>query len=190
MKNNRFGQAKILTQSEIESLFSQGLTTARDRALFGICLWTTARINEACTLFRLDVFSDSGVLLPELTIRWYNTKGHQDTRQIPITSNLAELLLAYQPPKIEYLFPGRHGRGHISPQSASHILRDACKRVGLVGVSTHSFRRSTITAMHRNGVGLKTIQSISGHSSLRNLERYIAVDDQAKRDAISTLNFF
>jgi integrase/recombinase XerD len=189
MKNNRFGQAKILTQSEIESLFSQGLTTARDRALFGICLWTTARVNEACTLRARDVFSDSGVLLPELTIRWYNTKGKLDTRQIPITENLADLLLEYGDQRTEYLFPGRHGRGHINPQSASHILRDACKRVGLVGVSTHSFRRSTITAMHRNGVGLKTIQSISGHSSLRNLERYIAVDDRAKRDAISALSF-
>lgn len=189
MKNNRFGQAKILTQSEIELLFSKGLTTTRDRALFGVCLWTGARINEACTLFALDVFSTEGRLLSELTIRWYNTKGHQATRQIPITSNFAELLLAYQDSKTEFLFPGRHGRGHISPQSASHILRDACKQVGLVGVSTHSFRRSTITAMHRNGVGLKTIQSISGHASLRNLERYIAVDDLAKRDAIASLNF-
>ena len=189
MKNNRFGQAKILTQSEIELLFSEGLTTARDRALFGVCLWTTARINEACTLRSLDVFSTSGVLHEELTIHWYNTKGKLDTRQIPMTVNLADLLLAYGYPKTEYLFTGRHGRGHINPQSASHILQDACKRVGLLGVSTHSFRRSTITAMHRAGVGLKTIQSISGHTSLQNLERYIAVDERAKRDAISALNF-
>lgn len=190
MKTNRFGQAKILTQIEIDSLFNEGFTTARDRALFGVCLWTTARINEACTLVTSDVFATSGQLLSELTIRWYNTKGHQDTRQIPLTANLGELLLAYQHPKTEYLFPGRHGKGHINPQSASHILKDACERVGLVGVSTHSFRRSTITAMHRNGVGLKTIQSISGHASLRNLERYIAVDDRAKRDAISALTFY
>lgn len=189
MKNNRFGQAKILTQSEIESLFNSGLTTTRDRALFGVCLWTTARVNEACTLLTTDAFAATGQLLAELTIRWYNTKGKLDTRQIPLTENLASLLLEYGNHRSEYLFPGRHGRGHINPQSASHILRDACKRVGLVGVSTHSFRRSTITAMHRNGVGLKTIQSISGHSSLRNLERYIAVDERAKRDAIAALNF-
>jgi integrase/recombinase XerD len=189
MKNNRFGQAKILTQSEIELLFAEGLTTARDRALFGVCLWTSARINEACTLRSLDVFSTSGVLHEEVTIRWYNTKGRLNTRQIPMTASLVELLLAYGYPKTEYLFPGRHGRGHINPQSASHILQDACQRVGLSGVSTHSFRRSTITAMHRAGVGLKTIQSISGHASLRNLERYSVVDDRAKRDAISTLKF-
>lgn len=189
MKNNRFGQAKILTLREIELLFAEGLTTARDRALFGICLWTSARINEACTLRSLDVFSTSGSLHEELTIRWYSTKGQLGTRQIPVAPKLAELLLSYGYPKTEYLFPGRHGRGHINPQSASHILRDACKLVGLTGVSSHSFRRSAITGLHRLGVGLKTIQTISGHANLRNLEKYIEVSDEAKLEAISKLDF-
>jgi integrase/recombinase XerD len=35
MKIDRHGQAKILTQSEIQLLFSQGLQSDRDRALFG-----------------------------------------------------------------------------------------------------------------------------------------------------------
>jgi integrase/recombinase XerD len=35
MKIDRHGQAKILTQSEIQLLFSQGLQTDRDRDLFG-----------------------------------------------------------------------------------------------------------------------------------------------------------
>jgi integrase/recombinase XerD len=35
MKIDRHGQAKILTQSEIQLLFSQGLQTDRDRILLG-----------------------------------------------------------------------------------------------------------------------------------------------------------
>jgi integrase/recombinase XerD len=50
MKIDRHGQAKILTQAEIQLLFSQGLQNNRDRALFGICLYCCCRINEACTL--------------------------------------------------------------------------------------------------------------------------------------------
>jgi integrase/recombinase XerD len=38
MKIERHGQAKILTQQEIELLFNEGLLSERDRTLFGVCL--------------------------------------------------------------------------------------------------------------------------------------------------------
>ncbi|MCC5653925.1 hypothetical protein LC609_29940 [Nostoc sp. XA013] len=41
----------------------------------------------------------------------------------------------------EFLFPGRHGLGHIHKVSADKILRDTCVRLGIEGVNTHSFRR-------------------------------------------------
>lgn len=65
MKIDRHGQAKILTQSEIRLLFSQGLQSDRSRALFGICLYCCCRINEACTLNVKDVYS-KGRVRPEL----------------------------------------------------------------------------------------------------------------------------
>jgi integrase/recombinase XerD len=77
MKIDRHGQAKILTQSEFQLLFSQGLQTDRDSeallltavsALFGICLYCCCRINEACTLNVNDVYS-KGKVRPELLIR-------------------------------------------------------------------------------------------------------------------------
>ncbi|MEP1079972.1 site-specific integrase [Leptolyngbya sp. PL-A3] len=41
--------------------YIEGLPTDRDRALFGICLYTTARVNEACSLHAADVYgTDSG----------------------------------------------------------------------------------------------------------------------------------
>jgi hypothetical protein len=39
MKVDRHGKAKILSQAEIQLLFSQGFQTDRDRALFGICAY-------------------------------------------------------------------------------------------------------------------------------------------------------
>ena len=74
MKIDRHGQAKILTQSEIQLLFSQGLQNNRDseallrsadRALFGICLYCCCRINEACTLSVNDVYHDLPSNLPQ-----------------------------------------------------------------------------------------------------------------------------
>jgi integrase/recombinase XerD len=55
MKIEGHGPAKILTQEEIELLFNEGLLSCRDRALFGICLYT-ACTAQACSLKVIDVF--------------------------------------------------------------------------------------------------------------------------------------
>jgi integrase/recombinase XerD len=195
VKINRFGQAEILTSEDITLLFSEGFVNERDRALFGICLYAGARINEACTLLKGDVISPRGVR-PKLIIRSHNTKGKQDTREIQIHPTLKEYLEAYAPTikargKNPHLFPGRHGLGHIHKCSADRIMREALERVGMEerGFSTHSFRRTCLTTMSDAGIPLRHIQSISGHRSLAALERYLGVTDQHKENAIAALNF-
>jgi integrase/recombinase XerD len=92
MKIDRHGQAKILSQSEIQLLFSQGLQNNRDseallrsadRALFSICLYCCCRINEACTLSVNDVYDRAGRARGELIIRKGNTKGKLATSSPP-----------------------------------------------------------------------------------------------------------
>ena len=191
MKVNRYGKAETLTPEQISLLFTQAFVKPRDRALFGICLYTACRINEACTLLRGDVIGIKGVR-SKLVIRSYNTKGKQDTREIQVHPRLMEFLTEYSQElkgSNPYLFPGRHGLGHIHKASADRILREACNCVGIEGVSTHSFRRTALTWMSDAGVPLRHIQSISGHRTLAALERYLGVTDQQKQNAISTLNF-
>ncbi len=162
MKIDRHGKARILTQTEIQLLFSQGLQTVRDRALFGICLFTACRIREACTLRTADAYDAQGRVLPKLIIRKGNTKGKLATRTIPIIDDLRILLTNYHPGwKEVYLFPGRFGL-HLDPDSADKILRLACKRVGLIGVSSHSFRRTALTQMSDNGTPLRVIMEFPG----------------------------
>lgn len=191
MKVNRYGKAETLTSEQISLLFTQAFVKPRDRALFGICLYAACRINEACTLLRGDVIGIKGVR-SKLVIRSYNTKGKQDTREIQVHPRLMEFLTEYSQElkgSNPYLFPGRHGLGHIHKASADRILREACNCVGIEGVSTHSFRRTALTWMSDAGVPLRHIQSISGHRTLAALERYLGVTDQQKQNAISTLNF-
>jgi integrase/recombinase XerD len=95
MKNDRHGKAKILTQAEIQLLFSQGFQEDRDRALFGICLFSACRIREACTLYTTDAYEPSGKVRPVLIIRKANTKGKLATRTIPIIDDLRSLLNNY-----------------------------------------------------------------------------------------------
>jgi integrase/recombinase XerD len=190
MKVERHGQAKILTQGEIELLFRDGciLDPPRDRALFAVMLYTAARVNEAVTLHLSDVFDRRGRVRPEITIRKGNTKGKLATRTIPVLEDLKNKLNHYHPQKHEYLFPGRHGRGHLHSDSASWILREACERIGLEGVSTHSFRRTALTQLSNAGIPVRIIQEISGHRTLDELYKYLEVRPEQVRGAISALS--
>ena len=169
MKVNRYGRAEVLTQQQIHLLFTEGFTKARDKALFGICLYGATRINEACTLLSGDIIGIKGIR-DKLVIRSYNTKGKRDTREIDVHPKLEQYLEDYQNdgfnPKKTYLFSGRHGYGHIHKGSADLILRKVCHRLEIEGVSTHSFRRTALTQMSDAGVPLRHIQVISGHRTL------------------------
>jgi integrase/recombinase XerD len=188
VKIDRHGQAKILTQAEIQLLFSQGLQTKRDRALFGICLYCCCRINEACTLNVNDVYNRAGRVRAELLIRKGNTKGKLATRSIPVIEDLRGLLIAYQHPEDGYLFPGRWGRKHINSDSAARILREAMERVGIEGGSTHSFRRTGLTQLSNAGIPLRVIQEISGHNNLEQLQKYLEVKPEQVRGAVAALS--
>lgn len=189
MKIDRHGRAKILTTEEIQLLFNKGLQNSRVRALFGICLFTACRIQEACTLRRKDVFDEKRLVRSELIIRKGNTKGKLATRTIPVGEELRSLLADYNPPSYYwFLFPGRHGKGHINPDSAARILREATTRVGIEGASTHSFRRTALTAMSDTGIPLRVIQEVSGHRTLDELQKYLEVRPSQVRGAIAALS--
>jgi integrase/recombinase XerD len=188
MKTQRHGQAKILSSAEIEKLFTEGFQNDRDRALFGFCLYTGCRISEACSLLPEDIYKGFEAR-SVLTIRKGNTKGDIATRQIDCHPRLKELLETYVPGE-KYAFPGRHRHnGSIHPDSADLILRQACERVGLEGVSTHSMRRTALTMMSNAGIPLRHIQSISGHKSLAALQVYLEVSPEHRKSAIAALNF-
>ena len=191
MKIDRHGRAKILTQDEIQLLFNSGFTLnpVRDRTLFAVCLYTACRINECVTLHTKDVYDSRKRVRPLILIRKGHTKGKLATRTIPIIEDLKVRLKQYKPPQPKgYLFPGRHGKGHLHPDSASWILREACSRVGIEGVSTHSFRRTALTQMSNAGIPLRVIQEISGHLTLDELYKYLEVKPEQVKGAIASLS--
>ena len=187
MKRDRNGQAKILSEEEVAAIFN--LLNPRDRAIFAICLFCGCRISEALSIRAGDV--GNGMI----TLRKANTKGKKGSRSLPISLSLEKILndyinsisrserVATASPN-EYLFPGRAGDKPLTRAYTDLVLRQACDRLGFKGISTHSFRRTALTRMHAAGVPLRTIQKISGHSSLGTLALYLEVTDENVRDAV------
>jgi len=192
MKIERHGQAKILTQQEIELLFNKGLRSSRDRTLFGVCLYTACRIAEACSLMVKDIYTNSGAVRSTINFRKRNTKGKLQTRTIPVIEDLLRLLTSWKPHAGQtYLFPGRHPNHHwkhLHTNSADRILREAFERTSIEGASTHSFRRTALTQMSNAGIPLRIIQEISGHSNLEQLQRYLEVKPDQVKGAIASLS--
>ncbi|MEH1842212.1 MAG: tyrosine-type recombinase/integrase [Nostoc sp.] len=147
--------------------------------MFGVCLFSACRIRECCTLQTQDICTPKGNVRPQFVIRKSNTKGKLATRAIPVIEDLRRLLSEYYPlGGDDYLFPGRSD-GHISEDSASRILREACQQVDIYGVSSHSFRRIALTQMSNAGIPLRVIQEISGH---RNLELEFRLNSSLLQD--------
>jgi integrase/recombinase XerD len=192
MKIERHGQAKILTQQEIELLFNKGLLSSRDRTLFGVCLYTACRIAEACSLMVKDIYTNSGTVRSTINFRKANTKGKLQTRTIPVIEDLRSLLTSWRSHAGQtYLFPGRHPSHHwkhLHPDSADKILRKAFERADIEGASTHSFRRTALSQMSNAGIPLRIIQEISGHNNLEQLQRYLDVKPDQVKGAIASLS--
>jgi integrase/recombinase XerD len=190
LKRNRHGRGKILSQQEIQLLFAEGLPSTFYRCLFAIALFSAARINEVCTLLTEDVFDKHGRVRSHLTIRKSHTKGQLGTRTIPTIPDLRAFLIAYYPEAgSPYLFPGRYDlSGHINPDSAARVLRKACVKVGIEGVSTHSFRRTALTQMSNQSIPIRVIAAYSGHRDLAQLNAYLEVRDEQILGAAASLS--
>ena len=58
------------------------------------------------------------------------------------------------------------------------------KRAGVIGASSHSTRRTFITNLAAQGVGVRVIMGLSGHRALSSVQCYIDVNDDMKRKAV------
>jgi integrase/recombinase XerD len=179
-KINGHGQAAILSTKN-QAAFFEALPSDRDRVLFAICLYCGCRISEALQLKVTDITGGF------VTFRKATTKGKHRTRQVPMSSALADILAEYDIPESGYLFPGRKAGSHLTRLRADQILKAAIARTGLEGMSTHSFRRTALTRMHNAGIPLAVIREVSGHSTLAALQRYLSVEPQQVTAAIAAI---
>jgi len=117
----------------------------------------------------------------DLPTRQHETK---TTRQVPQGETLRAELEAYfqdwgdqhghKPQPHEALFPGFGSTtSPMSRQAADKTLRQSCNRIGLEGVSLHSFRRTAAQDAVDRGLPLHVVQALTGHKSLGSLGEYL-----------------
>tara|TARA_Y100001938_G_scaffold80734_1_gene111397 strand:- start:133 stop:708 length:576 start_codon:yes stop_codon:yes gene_type:complete len=186
MKNNRFGQAKVLNTSELNLLIKY-LKTENQKVLASTLRNTGARVGEVVQLRWRDIGKDQ-ILFPKSI-----TKRKLKSREIFISGDFHKLLMDWKidwtlykgrkPTPEDFVFYGRKEGSHITTRAFMYALNYALERAKILGGSSHSFRRTQLTQLHRKQVPLNVIRSLSGHSSLTTLSLYLQVDDEEKKRA-------
>ena len=182
MKKDRYGRARVLTTAELDLLLEE--LPENHRVLAMLLRRTAARVSEGLQL-KWRYVGKTEIIFAAPT-----TKGKKKTRTVPIHPELAVHLAGWQEvvnPSNDpdhWVFPGRNPGEHLTRRGFDHALRKAAKEIGMTGISTHTFRRSFLTAASQNGIPLRNIQSISGHSSLTMLSNYLDVSESAKNDCV------
>lgn len=102
-------------------------------------------------------------------------KGGRD-RRVPLVPEVAAQLRALP---AGWAFPGKID-GHLSARWVGKLMRKA-----LVTSSAHPLRHGFAARVYvSSGRDLRTLQSLMGHSSLETTQRYLPVDERAKRRAV------
>ena len=187
MKVNRNGKAAALGAGQLDELL-EAAPSDRYKMLWMLQRLTASRIGEALALTWGDVVGG------KVTFRRSTTKT-KATRQIAQNPRLKQALASYrqqwagehghEPAAGEVLFPAAGST--TTPQSrqaADKALRATCKRIGLEGVSLHSFRRTAAQDAVDRGLPLHVVQKMTGHKSLGSLGEYLQASDEEVLAAI------
>jgi integrase/recombinase XerC len=172
-----------LNYDQVSYLFEQPDTSTyfgyRDRAILELFYSSGLRISELVGLNRSD-FDYSG-----LTMK-LKGKGKKE-RIVPITKNAAHWIKSYleHPERneadTEAIFLNKHGT-RLTSRSVDRKFEFYLAQSGLSGsITPHTIRHTIATHWLENGMDLKTIQVLLGHSSLSTTTIYTQVSTKLKK---------
>ena len=182
MKINRYGRARVLTSEELNILL-QEIPEGSHRVLAHLLRRTSARVSEGLQL-KWGYINDRSIVFPALI-----TKRAKKSREVPLHPDLKIIFHSWeadfnQPVKaMDWVFPGQTPGEHLTRQSVDYVLRKSTKACGFNDLSSHSFRRSALTAASAKNILLRDFMEPSGRSDLGTLQRYLEVSPEAKKRA-------
>ena len=164
-KVNRAGKSKVLSPEE-RSLIQSRLPE-KYRLISEVLYWSAGRIQEVLCIRVRNLVPERGMVVLER-----KTTKTKETREVYLPEHLMKRLvsrstalgLAPSEPLFFNQSPTESGqcvRRPLSTQSFDKELRRVCDWNGLSGVSSHSFRRTQLTELYRDGWSLREIQHIS-----------------------------
>jgi len=202
-KEKTMTQARVLDKKELKDLLQFIATrkhAARDRAMVLMTHLAGMRVKEvACTKIK-DVLTSEGTIKSEIHLSAKQTKG-KHSRVIVLSEKLQKELLVYLQTRFETkqldtgavtkemnkaLF-NTQKRSYFNANTLCNHFYMLYKAARFNGASSHSGRRSFLTALSSKGVALKTMMELAGHRQIATTTLYIDVSEDIKRAAVELL---
>jgi len=156
----------VLSVEEVQAIINT-VTNLKHKAILLTIYSGGLRISELINIKIKDIDSKRESIFVKAG------KGKKD-RLTMLSKKLVVLLRLYikeYRPKI-YLFEGQDG-GQYAVSSIQHIFHKACEDAKILKNATvHTLRHSFATHLHDEGVDIKIIKELLGHSSLKTTEIY------------------
>ena len=171
----------------------------RNETIFLFSVRGGLRAKEISQLSWKEVCDSGGEVSDHIRLTDRSSKG-KSGRIIPLNKdlrrNLIELLdnqrKTYRSFNIETSFVVRTERSPFTTsQTVVNMFYGWYQRLGLLGCSSHSGRRTFITETSKKislvGGSLRDIQMMAGHKSLQTTQRYIEGDSDSQRKVVDML---
>ncbi|MEZ4902151.1 MAG: site-specific integrase [Spirosomataceae bacterium] len=177
----------VFTKEEIQKII-QATENIKHKAILLTIYSAGLRISEAINLRVKDINSDDGNIFVK------DSKGKRDRKTVLSPILLKVLRVYYKQHRPSYwLFEGQEG-GQYSAKSIQQVLRKAIDASGVNPWGTvHTLRHSFATHLLQEGVNLRMIQSMLGHSSSKTTEIYthvLAVNNKTIKSPLDFLENF
>jgi integrase/recombinase XerD len=168
----------VLSLEEVKRLF-ESIGNLKHRVMLMLTYSAGLRVSETINLRLTDIDSQRKL------IHIRSAKGNKDRYTIlsdVVLESLRDYWKAYRPSV--WVFEGQQPGRPYSIRSAQRVFEVAAEKAGIhKNVSIHALRHSFATHLLEQGVDIRYIQELLGHSSVRTTEIYTHVS----RRQISTL---
>jgi len=199
-QKRRQGKSRLLTKDEIKRVVQfqeSGRHSVRNVCLVHLSCLTGMRVGEISKLKLKDVVNDSWVIKDEVVIPKEYTKTNK-TRVVylvhkELRSSLEKLIQERRKTiiinetrrwKEQPVFVSQKG-GRFSSGSLQRTYKNMYMSVGLGEmVSSHSGRRTFITNLISSGIDMKTVSTLSGHSSIQTTLDVYSVPNPIKMENV------
>lgn len=188
-------QAKTLNAIELRRVLDYIATrkhALRNRALVLIGMYSGMRVGEISSLRYCDVIDAQGNVLNEIRLRAENTKS-KEARTIFVSDKLQKELYQYAKfykpadANLKFFYSQKNDSDGFSANTLTQFFHYLYKRVGIIGASSHSSRRTFATEISAKGIGIKVLQKLLGHKNIQTTSVYIFASDEQMRKAVNIL---
>jgi integrase len=161
------GGFRCWTDEEIARFEQYYPIESRARLAFALLLFTGQRRGDMIVMGRQHVRGGY------LHVRQQKTGANLQIRIMP---DLETVLAAH--PAVNMTFLTTNTGGPFSPTGFSNWFGRMCAAAGLPGLSAHGLRKSMCRKLAEAGCSANQIASVSGHKTLREVQRYTQAADQ------------